>query len=388
MIFSAFRDISGNMPAGVYIHIPFCRSRCSYCDFATDVYKNPETIERYINALTTEISRFSQDTAIVETIYFGGGTPSLLTPKQLEDVLNTIHKKFSVNSEIELTMEMNPATVSLETLKEYRNSGVNRASFGAQTFNDTELKRLGRKHTAADVRETIDLLRKSGFDNVSFDLIAGLPRQTLQDWEENLNESLKLKPEHLSLYLLEIHEGTPLAEQIRSNRQPLPDEDLSAEMYELTLDKVAEYGYSQYEISNFALPGFDSKHNSKYWLFEPVYSFGVSAHSFDGKNRRWANERDTANYVELIEAGNKPLAETNILTSEESRGEYAFLRLRLTKGLNLMEYKTRFDIDLRKEYVSDWKRLEEAGLIEFEDDNLRLTRRGMLYSNEVFAVLI
>lgn len=387
MLFSAVRGISESMSAGIYLHIPFCRSRCSYCDFATDVYKSPETVERYVRALAAEISRFSQETRAVETIYFGGGTPSLLSPRQLENILNAIHKKFAVNSEIELTMEMNPATVSLETLREYRNLGVNRASFGAQTFDDTELKRLGRKHTAADVRETIELLRNSGFDNVSFDLIAGLPRQTLRDWEHNLTEALKLRPEHLSLYLLEIHEGTPLAEQIRSRRQPLPDEDLSAEMYELMIEKTSANGYEQYEISNFALPGYESKHNSKYWLFDPVYAFGVSAHSFDGKYRRWANERDTAKYVELIES-REPTAEMNVLSAEDTRGEYAFLRLRLAQGLDLAEYKAKFGVDLRKQYLADWKRLEDADLIEFTDGNVKLTRKGMLYSNEVFAVLV
>lgn len=388
MIFSAVRGISENMPAGIYLHIPFCRSRCSYCDFATDVYKNPETVERYVRALTGEISRFSQDAENVETIYFGGGTPSLLSARQLGEILNAIYKKFNVNPQIELTMEMNPATVSLETLREYRSLGVNRASFGAQTFDDTELKRLGRKHTAADVRETIELLRNSGFDNVSFDLIAGLPRQTLRDWEHNLTEALKLKPEHLSLYLLEIHEGTPLAEQIRSRRQPLPDEDLSAEMYELMIEKTSAGGYEQYEISNFALPGYESKHNSKYWLFDPVYAFGVSAHSFDGKNRRWANERDTAKYVALIEQNQSPVTQEIMLDNEELAGEFAFLKLRLTKGLNLNEYKSRFGIDLQTKFSEDLTRLKEASLIEISGDNLKLTGKGMVYSNEVFTIFV
>ena len=174
------------MQAGIYIHIPFCRSRCSYCDFATDVYKNQETVERYVNALCGEISNFKfqipNSKIPIDTLYFGGGTPSLLTAAQLEKILKTIYEKFFIKENTEITMEMNPATVSLETLREYRNLGVNRASFGAQTFDDTELKRLGRRHTAKDVRETIELLRKADFDNVSFDLIAGLPRQTLRDW--------------------------------------------------------------------------------------------------------------------------------------------------------------------------------------------------------------
>ena len=224
--------------AGVYLHIPFCRSRCSYCDFATDVYKNAEIVESYVSAIVKEIE-FSPKNEIIDTIYFGGGTPSLLSARQLETILKRVHDVFSVTDDAEITMEMNPATVSLETLKDYKNLGVNRASFGAQTFDDAELKRLGRKHTASDVRETIELLRQADFDNVSFDLIAGLPRQTLADWKRNLTEALKLQPEHLSLYLLEIHQSTPLAEQIRSGRQPLPDEDLAAEMYEVLLETVS-----------------------------------------------------------------------------------------------------------------------------------------------------
>ena len=203
---------------GIYLHIPFCRSRCSYCDFATDIYTSGNAVDRYVNALVKEVSAFRipNSEPLIDTIYFGGGTPSLLTPKQLEKILDAIHVKFAVDEKSEITMEMNPATVSLETLRKFRNLGVNRASFGAQTFDDRELKRLGRRHSAADVRETIELLRNADFNNVSFDLIAGLPRQSLADWERNLDEALKLKPEHLSLYLLEIHEATPLAEQIKS----------------------------------------------------------------------------------------------------------------------------------------------------------------------------
>jgi oxygen-independent coproporphyrinogen-3 oxidase len=352
------------MAAGVYLHIPFCRSRCSYCDFATDVFKSEATVERYVCALVKEIENFEFDDfnlaekltfdtikskiqnpkskIRIDTIYFGGGTPSLLSAKQLEKILSALYKSFPQAENPEMTMEMNPATVSLETLKDYKSLGVNRASFGAQTFDDAELKRLGRRHSAGDVRETIDLLRRAGFDNVSFDLIAGLPRQTIEDWERNLDEALKLKPEHLSLYLLEIHEGTPLAEQIRSKRQPAPNEDLSGEMYELMIRKTSEKNYRQYEISNFSLPGFESKHNSKYWLCEPVYAFGVSAHSFDGKSR-FANERDTAKYVELIEANKSPeVFRENV----DLASEFVFLGLRLSQGVNLAEYEKRFGVKL------------------------------------------
>ncbi len=370
--------------AGVYLHIPFCRSRCSYCDFATDVYKSAEIVEDYVFALTKEIENFPTRKTI-DTIYFGGGTPSLLTPKQLEKILATIYAKFSVVESAEVTMEMNPATVTLETLQGYKSLGVNRASFGAQTFDDTELKRLGRRHTANDARETIKLLRNAGFANVSFDLIAGLPRQTLTDWERNLDEALKLNPEHLSLYLLEIHEGTPLAEQIRSARQPLPDEDLSAEMYELMLEKVSEKGYEQYEISNFALPNFRSKHNSKYWTLDTVFGFGCSAHSFDGRTKRWANERDTLKYVEAIERNLSPIVEEIEI---EAKSEYVFLGLRLSKGIDLDEYKKRFGADLTEEFAEDLKRLQEAELIEILANRLKLTNKGYLFSNEVFAVFV
>jgi oxygen-independent coproporphyrinogen-3 oxidase len=381
------------MSAGIYLHIPFCRSRCSYCDFATDVFKNYETVERYVAALVKEIDdvelRMTNDdfqiqNSSIDTIYFGGGTPSLLSPAQLEKILNAIYRRFSVASDSEITMEMNPATMTAETVRAYRNLGVNRASFGAQTFDDTELRRLGRKHTAQDVRETIELLRAADFSNVSFDLIAGLPRQTLADWERNLDEALKLKPEHLSLYLLEIHEATPLAEQIRSKRQPLPDEDLAGEMYELMIAKTFENGYGQYEISNFSLPGFESRHNTKYWLCEPVFAFGVSAHSFDGRTRR-ANERDTNAYVSLVENGQRP---TVFREQIDLASEFVFLGLRLSKGVDLLEYKNRFGVDLTEKYAEDLRRLADWELIEFTENRLRLTARGMVYSNEVFAVFV
>jgi putative oxygen-independent coproporphyrinogen III oxidase len=381
------------MKAGVYLHIPFCKSRCSYCDFATDVFKNEETVERYVKALCREISDFEdrrpktvdQSSKIeIETIYFGGGTPSLLSPRHLEKILSEIHKKFDVEADSEVTMEMNPETMTQETVKAYRSLGVNRASFGAQTFDDTELRRLGRRHTAEDVRATIELLRAADFENVSFDLIAGLPRQNLRDWERNLDEALKLRPEHLSLYLLEVHEGTPLAEQIRSKRQPEPDEELAGEMYELMLEKVSEKGYAQYEISNFSLPGFESRHNLKYWLCEPVYAFGVSSHSFDGA-RRWANERDTFRYVKKIEAGESPVVFDE---KTDPASEHIFLGLRLSRGVDLLEYKKLFEIDLRERYKADLQRLKELGLIEFAGNFLRLTRRGMIYSNEVFVVFV
>ncbi len=378
------------MTAGVYLHIPFCKSRCSYCDFATDVFRNQESVERYVAALCRELEHFdSQALAggsdlLIDTVYFGGGTPSLLTPKQVEKILASLHSKFTIDLCLEMTMEMNPATVSLTTLKDYKSLGVNRASFGVQTFDDTELKRLARGHDANDARETFRMLREAGFENVSFDLIAGLPRQTLGDWERNLDEALKLRPEHLSLYLLEIHEGTPLAEQIRSRRQPLPDEEIAAEMYELLLERMPAAGYAQYEVSNFSKPGFESKHNSKYWLLEPVYAFGVSAHSFDG-TQRYANERDTAQYVQLIEE--KMTSET-MRENIDAASEFVFLGLRMTNGIDLAVFENRFGFNLRQKYGRQLETLFESELVEIYEDRLLLTRKGMLFSNEVFSVFV
>ena len=390
------------MTAGVYIHIPFCKSRCSYCDFATDVWRSDEAVERYVNALCSEIlseppasaggqSRNSRNWPAahaagsdINTIYFGGGTPSLLKPEQVQQILNAVISKFEISENSELTMEMNPATVTSESLAAYRSLGVNRASFGVQTFNDRHLKLLARGHDANDARQTFKMLRAAGFDNISFDLIAGLPGQTIDDWKRNLDEAITMQPEHLSLYLLEIHEGTPLAEQVRSGRRQAPDEDLAAEMYEIMLDRLCKVGYEQYEISNFAKPGFESRHNTKYWRLDPVFGFGVSAHSFDGF-QRYSNVRDTNDYVSRIE--NYGIAETNRETIDRAE-EFAFLGLRLNAGVDLLEYKEKFGGDLAVKYRNELVRIEEGGLIELTENKLRLTRKGMLYSNEVFQVFI
>lgn len=366
------------MPAGVYLHIPFCKSRCSYCDFATDVYRSNDAVERYVDALCGEIASTTGGIEI-DTIYFGGGTPSLLQPEQAEKILRSVESKFSVISDSEITMEMNPATVTADTLNAYRDLGVNRASFGVQTFNNRDLKLLARGHDANDARETFRLLREAGFANISFDLIAGLPGQTLEDWKHNLDEVVSMGPEHLSLYLLEIHEGTPLAEQLRSGRRPLPDEELAAEMYELMIDTLAAAGYGQYEISNFAKPGFESRHNTKYWRLDPVYGFGVSAHSFDGRER-YSNERDTARYVELVEVGKAEVHREPI----DEASEFAFLGLRMTEGIDLEDYRERFDIDL----LARTEEMRENALLDLRNGKLRLTRRGMLFSNEIFSTFV
>jgi oxygen-independent coproporphyrinogen-3 oxidase len=380
------------MPAGVYLHIPFCKSRCSYCDFATDVYRNADTVDRYVSAICREIeysgstSPKSQipDPKSVDTIYFGGGTPSLLSPEQVDRILASVYEKFDVGPDVEVTMEMNPATVTHKSLSGYRSLGVNRASFGVQTFDDRELKLLARGHDANDARTTFQLLRDAGFQNVSFDLIAGLPGQTMKGWEHNLAESIAMAPEHMSLYLLEVHEATPLAEQVRSGRRQLPDDELAADMYELMIDELFAAGYVQYEISNFARQGYESRHNSKYWKLDPVFGFGVSGHSFDGQ-QRYANERDTLRYVELIELSSAAQVSRE---SIEAASEFIFLGLRMTKGIDIEDYRARFGFDLEDRYRSQLAEARDSGLLEITGGKLRLTRRGMLFSNEVFSLFV
>jgi oxygen-independent coproporphyrinogen-3 oxidase len=382
--------------AGIYIHIPFCRTRCSYCDFATGQYESGLS-ERYVRALAREISIFAakradgshgDEAARVDTVYFGGGTPSLLAPAQVSHLLAAVRAGFDVSADAEVTMEMNPGTVTRETAEGFRAAGVNRASFGLQTFDDAQLRRLGRTHTAEDARRTLSILRGAGFANVSFDLIAGLPGQSVAQWSRNMDEALALRPEHLSLYLLEVHEGTPLAEQIGRGAHPQPDPDVAAEMYELLAGRTASAGYEHYEISNFCLPGHESRHNLKYWTGEPYHGFGCSAHSYDGRSARRSNERDTLRYVELIERAGSAVVETTNLTERDREAESLFLGLRLMRGVDLREHRARFGADVRATHADDLARFREAGLIELDAERLRLTPAGALLSNEVFAAFV
>jgi oxygen-independent coproporphyrinogen-3 oxidase len=374
--------------AGIYIHIPFCKSRCSYCDFATGLYQT-ELAERYVQAVIVDLqtTRADELSRSVDTIYFGGGTPSMLSSDQIERILAVVHRRFQIDSKAEVTIEINPGSVTKTKLKEFRKLGINRASFGAQTFHDDELARLGRSHSAGDTLRTFEYLRAADFDNISFDLIAGLPGQAMIQWQGNVDRSLGLTPEHLSFYLLEVHANTPLAQHIERGIQPKPDEDLAAAMYKWMLERACDAGYEHYEISNLCLPGFESRHNTKYWQGNAYYGFGCSAHSFDGRTLRWSNERDVAAYVNAIENKQTPIVEQTQLSDNERRAEAVFLGMRLMKGVDTREYEQSFGVDLRVEHNEDLSRFYEAGLIEFDGDVLRLTRAGALMSNEVFAAL-
>jgi oxygen-independent coproporphyrinogen-3 oxidase len=377
--------------AGIYIHIPFCRSRCSYCDFATGIYEG-RLAERYVRVLVKEILSWQEieSSVAIDTIYFGGGTPSLLSASQIEAILVAVHARFPIKAgaDVEVTMEMNPGTVTPALLDDFHRLGINRASFGAQSFDDRELARLGRSHNSEDARQTFKHLRDAGFENISFDLIAGLPGQTLEGWARNVDEALALRPEHLSFYLLEVHQGTPLAEHIKRGMQPQPDDDLAAHMYESMLDGAGQAGYEQYEISNLCLPGFSSRHNTKYWTSAPYFGFGCSAHSYDGIFRRWSNQRDVSRYTELIQRDASPIVERIELSMHQARSEALFLGLRLMQGVDLKRHQLVFGADLRASHAAELARFREAGLIEYEGDLLKLTRSGTLLSNEVFSAFV
>lgn len=373
--------------AGLYVHIPFCSSRCSYCDFATGLYQS-ELAETYVRAVIEEIRSSRYAGRHVDTIYFGGGTPSLLEPSQLDRILSALFEHFQIEPTAEVTLEINPGSATPEKLREFRRLGVNRASFGAQTFDDAELAKLGRSHNAADTLRTFADLRSAGFTNVSFDLIAGLPGQTLEGWQRNVKQALELQPEHLSFYLLEVHSGTPLAEHIRRGLQPVPDDDLAGVMYRWMLDHASEAGYEHYEISNLCRPDFESRHNIKYWTAEPYYGFGCSAHSYDGKARRWSNHRDVLKYLSVVESGMSPVVEEQELSPTDVRAEALFLGMRLMRGVDVRQYRESFGVDLRDEHGEVLDRFCKAGLLEFDGDLIRLTRTGALLSNEVFAAFL
>jgi len=386
------------MHAGIYIHIPFCVSRCSYCDFATGRYTAVRA-SRYISSLIAEIDSWCELESFpsVDTIYFGGGTPSLLLPEQLERILLTVKRKFQVDPHAEITLEMNPGNAGTpqsdyierkDVLCRFREAGINRVSFGAQTFNDSELARLGRSHNTQQLRQTLTDLRQTGFRNISFDLIAGLPGQSIADWQYNLDEALAMRPAHLSFYLLEVHEGTPLADHIRRGIQPPPDDDLAGEMYRLIVARAEAAGYEHYEISNLCLPGFASRHNTKYWTGAPYFGFGCSSHSFDGARRRWSNERAVDAYMELVEGGRSPVVERQLLNDNEERAESIFLGLRMMRGISLSHYREKHKIDLLSHYSHDLAQFSNAGLITVEGDVLRLTVSGALVSNEVFSAFL
>ncbi len=372
---------------GLYLHIPFCAAICNYCNFNRGLHDD-ELRRRYVEALIADIRSQAAPVVAADTIFFGGGTPSLLTPGEVARILVACRESFAVAGDAEVTLEANPESASAETLEGYRAAGVNRLSFGVQSFHDAELKRLGRLHSSATARLAVTLARAAGFDNLSLDLMMWLPGQQPSDWLASVDALIEVGPEHASLYLLEIYPNAPLKDEMaRAGWSVAPDDD-AAEMYLDGLGRLDRAGYEQYEISNVARPGRRSRHNLKYWQEGEWIGFGCGAHStYAGE--RWRTLNSTAEYVERIAAGADVRLDRSPLAPQERLEEALFMGLRLVEGLNLPAVQERHGVDIWARYGQDLATFVHAGLLVHEPGRrLALTRAGMLLANEVMSVFI
>ena len=374
---------------GVYVHIPFCQTKCTYCSFVIRPWEK-EAADRYCDAVVRELEHFfSSDRSWgrADTIYFGGGTPSLVPESHIGRILATCRRLFDISPDCEISLEANPETITESKIEAYRGLGVNRISIGAQTFEDHELVRLGRSHTSQDIGDSLNLARDHGLANVNLDLLLGLPEQNPQRWRHNLQQLSSLAPSHASLYMLDLDPKVPLYHTIARGVAQLPDDDMVCDAYLEALRELADCGYQQYEISNFAFPGFQCRHNLKYWQREPVLGFGLGSHSFDGQSR-YANVSVLGQYLEAVDSGERPVEWLQTVDDGQDLQETLFLGLRLRQGLNWDQIKSRFGPSRTAKYEAVLKTRSDEGLVEWHDPWIRLTTRGMLLSNEVFQEFI
>ena len=373
------------MQWGVYVHIPFCRSKCQYCDFASYAGRE-EMREAYVDALGTEMLVRGQEMALKhgrpETVYVGGGTPTALNVEQLSSVVALIKSVFGTAAEF--TMEVNPGTVDGDLLKKLHEWGVNRLSIGIQSFDNNLLKRLGRIHTAEQAEEAVKLARAAGFDNLSLDLMYGLPGQTMEDLQKSVKKALSLQPEHISIYGLQVEEGTPFYRDQQAGRLNLPESDVTDDMYDYLTEYLPEQGYRRYEISNYAKPGKESRHNLSYWQDVPYLGLGAAAHSYmDGM--RLENVADLDEYISTIKSGRLPLRSEEDPSEQHHMEEFAFLALRTAKGIDKKKFKDTFGKELRSVYGKKINRLVRQGLLKETKKNIALTKEGAKIGNQVFA---
>ena len=409
---------------GIYVQVPFCQTKCTYCNFHTGVVAK-ERFAPYVEAVCREIrghrellraagvewgsgpsaslgtsewplpdqgnrvasGERKESEYLVGTVYFGGGTPSLLEPRQLQENLAAIRETFRTEFR-EVTLEADPETVGTEKAAAWVSVGISRVSFGVQSFSDKELAAAGRMHRRNDVYRAVPILRAAGIENISFDLIAGLPHQTKESWKQSLAELIRLAPEHVSVYLLEVDEGSRLGTELlqggrRYSAGAVPSEDEMAEFYEMAQEALGETGYRHYEISNWAKPGFESKHNLKYWRRQPYLGFGAGAHSFSGR-QRWANAHDAAEYVSAIERGSVPVEQLETVTAEMALEEELFLGLRQLDGIDMGRIEQEYGVTLGERFAP----LAEAGLVEQHGSVVRLAEERLSVSNEVFVELM
>jgi oxygen-independent coproporphyrinogen-3 oxidase len=373
------------MPLGLYLHIPFCSAICNYCNFNRGLF-DAALKAKYVDALVSHIDRTGRGEA-ADTVYFGGGTPSLLEPGEIGRLIAVCRERFDLAPDAEITLETNPETSSHARMEGFRAAGVNRVSFGVQSFREAELRRLGRIHSVERAREAVREARAAGFDNVSLDLMMWLPQQTLEDWRESVEALIDVGPEHASLYLLELYPNAPLKEDMaRGGWSLAPDED-AAKMYLWALTRLEEAGLRQYEISNVTRHGRTSKHNLKYWTDGEWLGFGCGAHSTLG-GVRWKNVADTQTYVRRI-ADDVPVdIERRVLTPAERLEEALFTGLRLVDGIDIELAGKAYGVNVWTRYGPALQPYIEAGLARREGTRLRLTREGMLLANEIMAVFV
>ena len=374
---------------GLYVHVPFCAAICNYCNFNRGLFDAALKV-RYVDALVAEIAEAGRADAAgtrADTVYFGGGTPSLLEPCEVRRVIDACRDAFRLADNGEITLEANPESVTQARLEAYRAAGVNRLSFGVQSFRDEELGRLSRLHDAERAAAAYREARRAGVDNVSLDLMMWLPGQRVDHWLESVEAAIGLGPDHLSLYLLEVYPNAPLRDEMaRSRWSQAPDED-AADMYLTAMERLDAAGYTQYEISNVARPGRHSRHNMKYWTDGEWLGFGCGAHSTRG-GVRWKNVSAVEEYVSHVSLGRPVVVDARRLSPDEQVGESLFMALRLTNGVNVDETRARYGVDVWQRWGSELEPFIEDGCLKRAGERLWLTRRGMLLANEVMAVFI
>ena len=368
------------MEIGIYIHIPFCIRKCYYCSF-NSVENQQGLIEPYISSLIKEIEGRSSDVKQykAKSIYIGGGTPTILKASHLNMILNGCRRHFSLQRNIEITIEANPKTVDDNKLLELKSAGFNRISIGIQSFNDDELKLLGRQHNSDDGTSAFKAARNANFDNIGIDLIYGIPNQKKEDWDDTLGKAIKLNPEHISIYSLSIEKGTLFDKLVAEDKLLTLSDDEAADMYNTAYAKLKQAGYLPYEISNFSKPGFSSRHNQIYWNNEEYIGIGAGAYSYINKKRLW-NVSDIKKY---IEKNGKAIEGQEDLKTAQILAETIMVRLRTIDGIDICRLNSMFKIDFLKQYKEKISKLTDAGLIEIADNHLKLTRKGILLMNEV-----
>ena len=368
---------------GLYIHIPFCIRKCAYCDFASFSGVGSDVRARYIDRLCREIESYKVNKRVgVDTVFFGGGTPSLLDPDELSRILSTVRSTFDLTPDAEITMEMNPGTLSEEKVRAYASLGVNRASIGCQSFNENELKILGRIHNSSLIYDAVSIVRSAGITNISLDLMYGIPEQTKDSFAHTLREALSLEPSHLSVYGLILEEGTPFYDAREGLL--LPGEDEECDMYSLASKILGEKGFLHYEISNYARPGLECRHNLKYWRDEEYIGVGLAAYSYYGK-KRFGN---TAKLDEYISAGYVEYRYGESITENDEAFEYVMMRLRLAEGFSLSDYRARFGVDFTKGREDLIERYRALGYLDTSEDRIRLTECGFYISNTILSDLL